>query len=250
MKLKRGKPIWIIKKCKFCGNEFQTAVHIHLYCNRKCFDSYRKSSIGRIERSNQKKLFYKNNPEVCELISKKIKELHKNPAGPYDSSWNVKRPKWQKGNKPWNTGLKYKRPAYSEWLKLNGHWKKGQSMEERFGIERANEIKANLAILCSNRKKYITNEEQQKKLDYYKKVWKLTNSQPLHTLENSNLRGAIHLNSKAYNLDHIIPIIFGYKNNIDPEIIADIKNLRFIPALQNHKKSYNDKHFNNLSDSE
>ena len=41
----------------------------------------------------------------------------------------------------------------------------------------------------------------------------------------------------AYNLDHIIPIIYGYENKISPEEIGDIGNLKFIPAMENHKKS-------------
>ena len=38
-------------------------------------------------------------------------------------------------------------------------------------------------------------------------------------------------------LPTVIPIIYGYKHGIPPEIIGNINNLWFISALENHKKS-------------
>ncbi len=42
----------------------------------------------------------------------------------------------------------------------------------------------------------------------------------------------------AYQIDHIIDIKYGFDNNISPEKIADISNLRFIPWEENIKKGY------------
>ena len=44
------------------------------------------------------------------------------------------------------------------------------------------------------------------------------------------------LHKDAVNLDHIIPIIYGFKNSIAPEIIADARNLRILPARKNLSK--------------
>lgn len=69
---------------------------------------------------------------------------------------------------------------------------------------------------------------------YYKRVWQITNSQPLELLENYNKRGSCTNN--GYHLDHKIPISYGFKNNIPEEVIGNIENLAFIPWLDNIKK--------------
>ena len=80
------------------------------------------------------------------------------------------------------------------------------------------------------------NKDRDKEI-YYKKVWRVKHSQSLYELPNYDKRGRIDLREDAYNLDHIIPIIYGYENKISPEEIGDIGNLKFIPAMENHKKS-------------
>lgn len=39
-----------------------------------------------------------------------------------------------------------------------------------------------------------------------------------------------------YSLDHKTSIWYGWKNNISPEVIGDISNLRYIPSVENIKK--------------
>lgn len=77
------------------------------------------------------------------------------------------------------------------------------------------------------------------KITYYKNVWEITETQPLHLLEgyDRQKRTRIDIDKNAFHIDHIIPIIYGYKHGIPPEIIGNINNLRFISALENHKKS-------------
>lgn len=82
------------------------------------------------------------------------------------------------------------------------------------------------------RKKLDKIVDLEKRLYYYK-VWVITESQPLHKLRNFKKRGW-----KSYHLDHICSIAESYRNGISPEIVGNIKNLRFIPAKQNLKKGY------------
>lgn len=70
----------------------------------------------------------------------------------------------------------------------------------------------------------------EKKL-YYAKVWEVTEEQPLRILENSDKRGW-----KDHHLDHIYPIAMGFHNDISPNKIGNIKNLRFIPYKENLSK--------------
>jgi predicted transcriptional regulator len=73
---------------------------------------------------------------------------------------------------------------------------------------------------------------------YYKyelEVLKITRQQPIKLLDNYNNRGNSGVDG-AYHLDHKYSIIEGFKNNIKPELIGNIKNLEFIPWKENLKK--------------
>jgi hypothetical protein len=87
----------------------------------------------------------------------------------------------------------------------------------------------------------VSYEEWQDKLSerekYYKKVRYLTEKQPLYLLENFEKRSRHSKNQDPFHLDHIIPICYGWLNNIPPQVIADLSNLRFIPASENIAKS-------------
>lgn len=71
---------------------------------------------------------------------------------------------------------------------------------------------------------------------YYIKVWFITESMPIHNLKNFDKR--CYYGASCYHLDHICSIHEGFKNKIPPEIIGNIKNLRFIPAKENMDKGY------------
>jgi len=66
---------------------------------------------------------------------------------------------------------------------------------------------------------------------YYAKVWEVTESQPLHILENNDKRGW-----KSFHLDHIYPISSSYKDGLSPKKVGNIKNLQFIPHKENIAK--------------
>jgi hypothetical protein len=95
-------------------------------------------------------------------------------------------------------------------------------------------IKKEIKIICKKNPKIKQKIKNLKDLDkklYYAMVWEVTESQPLYILENSDKRGW-----KSYHLDHIYPISMGFKENISPEKIGNIKNLRFIPFEENIRK--------------
>jgi hypothetical protein len=71
-----------------------------------------------------------------------------------------------------------------------------------------------------------------KKQIYYLKVWLLTESNDLTVLKNHDKRGF-----KKYHLDHIFPISVGFKEQIPPKIIADMRNLQFLYHRKNIKNS-------------
>lgn len=78
---------------------------------------------------------------------------------------------------------------------------------------------------------YTKDEYSQRLKRYRKEVYKYTRKQPLFQLDNYANRG------KGYfHLDHIISIKFGFDNNIDPELIGNIVNLRYVYYKDNLSK--------------
>jgi hypothetical protein len=66
-------------------------------------------------------------------------------------------------------------------------------------------------------------------------VYSITKQQSIHLLDNYEKRNNSGIEG-AYHLDHKYSIIEGFRNNIKPEIIGNIKNLEFIPWEENIKK--------------
>ena len=69
---------------------------------------------------------------------------------------------------------------------------------------------------------------------YKREVRKLTEMQQLSNIENFEKRG--HVINDGYHLDHKFSIYDGFKNNVPPKNIANIKNLQFIHWRENIKK--------------
>ena len=86
---------------------------------------------------------------------------------------------------------------------------------------------------------YILDLDNRKK--YYRQVRTLTRKQPFHTLLNYDklmlVDNRLNGNMNAWQVDHILSVSKGYRDNIDPEAIADISNLQIIPWKKNLSKS-------------
>lgn len=101
-----------------------------------------------------------------------------------------------------------------------------------------NEYEGSVTTTPDNYTKPKTEEkEEPSKWDlfkkYQRKVWEITESQDLHTLENHDRRGF-----KDYHLHHKVPIFLAHKLGIDAEMVGSIENLVFIPAEENLEKGY------------
>ncbi len=93
----------------------------------------------------------------------------------------------------------------------------------------------------AKRNGYETYEEYQATLSdwekYKNEVWRITNQQPLTLLENFDKRGQSGVEG-AYQIDHMYSILKGFKNQIPPALIGDIKNLQMLPWLDNLTKGW------------
>lgn len=93
----------------------------------------------------------------------------------------------------------------------------------------------------ARRNGYDTYEEYKDSLPEWKAytvdVWRITNQQPLHLLENIEKRG-VNGQDGAYTLDHIISVKRGFIENIPPEKIGHIDNLQMLPWEENITKGW------------
>jgi len=95
--------------------------------------------------------------------------------------------------------------------------------------------KRNQSRLMKQKWKNLRKKPRSKFQEYRDSVDCLTRKQPIHLLENFEKRGRAGVDG-AYHLDHIISVWYGYHNDIPREVISNIKNLKFIPWLENQKK--------------
>ena len=111
-----------------------------------------------------------------------------------------------------------------------------QRILKKIGVTR----RINIAIDTKNANKYnLSYDEYISALPIFKKYKKevkyITNKQPINKLLNYEKRGRCGTIG-AYQLDHKYSILEGFKNNVKPEIIGNIKNLEFIPWEENRNK--------------
>lgn len=82
-------------------------------------------------------------------------------------------------------------------------------------------------------KLFRTKKKKKEKLAYYNKCWKITekNAPLIKDIDKRKF--------KSYDIDHIVPISYGYKNNIPAELIGSLENLRMLPNKENLLKNIN-----------
>jgi hypothetical protein len=74
-------------------------------------------------------------------------------------------------------------------------------------------------------------EWRKTRIGYYQHAWEISN-------EKAKTLADIHKRRfRIYDLDHIVPISYGFKNKIPAELIGSIENLRIIPHKENFEKN-------------
>ena len=203
----------VVLICQGCKKEYKVPParkDRSKYCSRECLFENR----------------YKDNPDMKKKISESLKNKDWDDEKEKARIEKMVATRKERGTKPWNAGT----ATYKKCVQCGTEYK-------------ALGIRKDTGKFCSRecRSEFSYQNKDKEKVIYYKEVWKVTEKQALHTLSNYEKRGKVSRMEDAYHLDHIIPIIEGYKNNIKPEVIGDISNLRFIPALLNIKRYYEDK---------
>jgi len=115
--------------------------------------------------------------------------------------------------------------------------KKDWSLRPRSTRER---IKTRFRIFCDrckvhydkNRRATKSTKLHTDKHRYRKEVKKYTEN----SVKNYNIKNIEKRDKYNWNLDHIVPIMYGFEHNIPPEIIGNHKNLQVISKCDNIKK--------------
>lgn len=127
-------------------------------------------------------------------------------------------------------------PFSDEWKAKMGETRRNSEIYQNW-MKSDEYRKTRQRIAIENHHPDLTHEEWLEMTDdrkiYYSQVWFHTEKQPLHLLENIEKRSEHSKNPDAYHLDHIVPISYGFKKQISPEIIGDISNLQMLPWLEN-----------------
>lgn len=92
----------------------------------------------------------------------------------------------------------------------------------------------NLKLCGKNHPRWNPNKSEKRKYVY--KCNLVTKQFDLSSLPNSDKPRGLCGVKGAYQLDHIIPLQYGFDNNISPEIMGHIDNLRFVTWEENNSK--------------
>ena len=165
-----------------------------------------------------------NHPQQSETIRKKVEDTCLEKFGTKTNLMNEdQKQKIKKTNI-----LKYgvENPSQSELIKL----KKEQSYIKNY--ESKHYLSSNLRrSKMEDSQTWIPLDQKSDYERYSRQVWIETRKQDINSLKYSEKRGV-----KGYHLDHRYSILEGFKNNILPSIIGNIKNLEFIPYFENCSK--------------
>jgi hypothetical protein len=130
-----------------------------------------------------------------------------------------------------------KNPKLSIALKGKDTWNKGlTNVQPKLLGENHPGIKSKMKRMGLDWEGY--NNWRDSKNRYKKEVWRITNQQEIHKLENYDKPRKLAGYNGGYQLDHILSIDEGWNKKIEPEIIGNINNLQFITWQENLKKRY------------
>lgn len=199
--------------------------------NKECRNTYRKSvSTYKTKKTKLERYgdpYFNNmekNKQTC--LEKYGKEYYRSTK---QSMENIKKTKLER----------YGDPNY------NNMEKNKQTCLEIYGVDNPRKHCETIDKIQSKRRETQEENGTMIPLDqigkwetYKRKVGKLTNQNDLSILENYEKRSLCGVEN-GYQLDHIVPIYYGFVNNIQEELISSIDNLVFIPWEENRKKSNN-----------
>jgi hypothetical protein len=213
----------LTKNCPTCDgvqiysriDSLRTAIKNNTLCGR-CKQLGKKNHFyGKNHNENSKKMISEKNLIRSDDINKKISKSQKGKIKTNEHKQKISKSLIGKfkGELNPNFGKKYTEEEKKEISR--------KTIESYYGSGRY--------------EKYMKSLSEYKR--YKKLVWNITKRNDLTVLEHHKKRGSHKKDKNAYHLDHIFSISQGFFHKIDPYLIGDIRNLRFIPWLENVSKN-------------
>ena len=156
--------------------------------------------------------------------------------GPRSEDSKRKQSEAMRGKPAWNKGLTSEDPRVASYAnKQTGQNREGNYVSTTkwqgegnpwFGKNRSKE----------NSPRYNGEEYNRELLDYRNKISRLTEqtyTKYINIINPNNNPRTLAGVEEGFHLDHIYPISKGFDNNIPPELIADVENLRLINWREN-----------------
>lgn len=252
----KGTPINTDLKCEYgCNQNAQYLFKNGKYC---CSDEWFRCPKKKKERSNQRKIEWKNFSETFKKdrnknISKKIKKAWEDPET---------REKWVRSMQGNNSlSIRILTDRYPKFINIEKVREINNNIECKCKecnkwfqptyiqlYERIRQIENEDGngcsyLFCSSTCKYISEYyyknhrgdplKQTEFKNYLRKVYRYTyQTCKKYNIKEFELRGR----NSGYELDHIYSIFDGFSNNVDPKVISHRKNLRIIPTEINRQK--------------
>lgn len=206
--------------CNHCNVEFFSTLKAPLCCSYSCSNKYQ----AQLRRQTIDK---ETGLSLCQLYSQRATEAIKK-SGWYGSPKHKKiaaealdKAKRVEGFKESHTKSQAKR------AKKNGN-----------GISLA-QLSTQKALKTKIQKGLVVPIEQKDEFERYKYlVTYFTLKNDLKSLEHFERRGRAKNSTERYQLDHIYSVFDGFHNNVPPEVIGHIGNLRFISWQENVSKNH------------
>jgi len=177
--------------------------------------------------------------EWCQNISKATKGKSK---GPQSEEHRQNLAAVRKGKTPWNKGLTVEDPRVASYVdKQTGQIRQGNYMSPTkwqgsgnpwYGKNRSKD----------NSPRYNGEQYNRELSDYrHRVIWlsEITYEKYKNQINPMNYPRTLAGVDGGFHLDHIYPIAEGFDNNIPPEMLAELENLRLLPWRENVAKSKN-----------
>lgn len=260
MSNEKTQSIRVELECPVCGNHFEKLRSRMKYaknhfCSLKCSDEHKKTfmkgknnpAYGKVMSAEQKekrsvmmKEMWKDEEYVSKVLASRI-EAQKKHLEDYGAplGWSAEAREKRITTIMENFGYKHNwsSPEVRERCEQTCVERHGSTSQELMGAAITKEVierRRRTLIETMVGVSYEEYESKQSERDeYYQKVRRITEAQPLQLLEGYEERGPAELGTDNLHLDHIVPIMYGFLNEIPAEIIGDISNLRFIHWREN-----------------
>lgn len=212
------KNVPICKYCNYSTVKFNTFLNgYHDYCSVKC-SSNSTEKKNAIINTCLTKYGVKN---IGEITRNKANETMNERYGGHISTTEQYKNKYRE-----TSFIRYGFEHYSQ-FDVNNYFVVNNPMKNKFNIKKSLETKKEKGLILKWSETELKDiQSYRRSVSYYTE---LTYKENIDILNPFNLNRGIHTN----HIDHIFPVIEGWKNKICPKLISNLNNLKLVSSYYN-----------------